>query len=414
MTKSRRLWGLALAVLCGAGLISGGRAWWTDYRYKSAMEQIEAEVVTGRYATACRNLEQLLSWKADSNGGITYLLGSCELARGRKLAAGEAWARIVPGSAFSERAIRGRMRLLQDAGQLSAAERLINEAAQDRRNDRTTLFVLLVPMFNELGLIDEAARLIEDRWEHLNALGEGALEPAIILLRQHIDLTWKPIPMESVRVFLDQAARLVKDDDRVELGQANLAIRTGAYDEAGRHLDVCQQMRPEDVPVWRARLSWGMATNQIEVVRQAMTHLPAAKTTAAQLHRLIAWLASKRGDAETERRELELVLSADPADLPALDRLAQIAEQNGQPARATELRRKKDEVDQLRARYEQLYERKQPIRDAVEMANLAMRLGRQFEARGFLTVATSDDPKRQDLRRDLERLSQSREAVVER
>ena len=188
------------------------------------------------------------------------------------------------------------MRLFQDSGQISAAERLIIGAAQDRRNDRTALLVLLVPIFSELGLIDEAERLIEDRWEHLNALGEGALEPAIRLLRQHIDLTWKAIPVESVRALLDQAARLAKDDDRVMLGQANLAIRTGAYEEAGRHLDVCQQMRPEDIPVWRARLSWGMATNRIEVVRQAMTHLPAAKLTAAQLHRLNAWLASKRGD----------------------------------------------------------------------------------------------------------------------
>ena len=135
-----------------------------------------------------------LSWKADPTGGIVYLLGSCELARGRTKAADEAWARVVPGSAFSERAIRGRMRLFHESGQFAAAERLINDAAEDPRNDRTALLVLLVPMLSELGRIDEAERLIEDRWEHLNRSGEGALEPAIKLLRQHIELTSKADP----------------------------------------------------------------------------------------------------------------------------------------------------------------------------------------------------------------------------
>ena len=114
---------------------------------KRAMEEIESEIMAGRYATACRNLDKLLSWKADPNGGIVYLLGSCELARGRSQAADEAWARVVPGSAFSERAIRGRMRLFHDSGQLAAAEQLINAAAEDPRNDRTALLVLLVPMY---------------------------------------------------------------------------------------------------------------------------------------------------------------------------------------------------------------------------------------------------------------------------
>jgi thioredoxin-like negative regulator of GroEL len=306
------------------------------------------------------------------------------------------------------------MRLFQEAGQLATAERLVFDAVEDARNDRTALLVLLAPMLSQLGRIEEAARLVEDRWEHLNALGEGALEPAIKLLQSHIELTWRAAPVENVRAFLDRAARLAPEDDRVWLGQANLAIRTGASHEAERWLDACLRRRPEDVPVWRARLSWGMATNQIDVVRQAMTHLPAAESTPPRLHRLNAWFASQRGDGETERRELERLLAAAPADLTALDRLAQLAEHEGQPARAAELRRKKDEIDRLRARYEKLSERKQPLRDAVEMARLAERLGRAFEARGFLTVAITAPPYREDLRHERARLSQSRRIEIGR
>jgi tetratricopeptide (TPR) repeat protein len=371
------------------------------------MAEIESEIVAGRYATACRDLEKLLSWTADRNGGITYLLGSCELARGRIPAADAAWARVVPGSAFSERAIRGRLRLFHRAGQYAAAERLINHAAADRRNDRTALRVLLVPMFSELGLIEEAGRLIEDRWAHLNASGEGALEPAIKLLLMHIGLTWTTTPVENVRATIEQAARLAPDDDRLWLGRANLAIRTGAYDEAGRWLDDCRRLRPDDVPVWRARLNWGIATNRIDVVQTALKHLPVAEGTPAQVARLRAWLAAGRRDAAAERRELERLLAIDPADRTALDRLARLVERDGRPAQAVELRRRKADVDRLRGRYENLYERNQPIRHAVEMAHLAERLGRRFEARAFLTLAIAADPDREDLRQDLARLGPS-------
>jgi len=378
------------------------------------MAEIESAIAAGRYAIACRNLEKLLAWKADPNGGIVYVLGSCELARGRNQAAGEAWARVVPGSAFSERAIRGRMRLFHDSGRFAAAEQLINDAAEDPRNDRSELRVLLLPMFTQLGRIDEAERLIEDRWEQLNALGEGALEAAIKLLRLHIELTWRATPVENVRAYLDAATRLAPEDDRVWLGRANLAIRTGAYDEAGRWLDACLLRRAEDVPVWRARLSWGIAANRIDVAEQALKHLPAEASIPAQILRLKAWLSSHRGDVESERRELERLIAADPADLTALDRLAQLAEKNGQPARAAELFRKKAEIDRLRARYEKLHDRNQPIRDAVEMAHLAQQLGREFEARVFLTVAISEDPEREELRHDLGRMSQRSATIAER
>ena len=198
---------------------------------------------------------------------------------------------------------------------------------------------------------------------------------------------------------------MAPDDDRVWLGRANLAIRTADLDEASRRLDACLKRRPEDAPVWRALLNLGMATNQVDTVRDAMTHLPADNSTQAQFHRLRAWLLRNRGDHDSERRELELLIALEPADLTAIDRLIQLAEKNGQPERAAEFGRAKTEIGPLRARYEKLYNRKQPIRDAVEMAHLAEQLGRGFEARAYLTLAIAADPDRQDLRSDLARLT---------
>jgi enediyne biosynthesis protein E4 len=395
-----------LAFLFAGVIIWGGWAWWMGWRYRTAMEGIRSDVATGRFTIAAHNLVKVLAWKPDSDEAA-YLLGTCEQARGRNQAAGDAWARVVPGSEFWDRAILGRLRLFHESGRLASAEQLINDMAEDPRNERTAVLLMLVPLESEQGRLDEAERLIETRWEHLNEIGEGALEPAIKLVQLHIELTLKATPVETLRAFLERSVGLAPADDRVWLGQANLAIRVGAYEAAERLLDACLKRRPQDVPVWRARLSWGLATDRVDVVQEALSHLPFAESIPAQLHRLNAWLAFKRGDVETERRELERLLAADPADLNAFDRLAQLAQKDGQPARAAELLRKKVEIDRLRARYEKLYDRKQPVRDAVEMARLAEQLGRGFEARALLTLAISEDPDREDLRRDLKRLSQS-------
>ena len=90
------------------------------------------------------------------------------------------------------------MRLSHDRGQFAVAEQIVNAAAEDPRNDRSHTRFLLVPIYSQLGRLDEAERLIEERWEHLNETGEGASEPAIDLVRMHIELTFKPNPVEDV------------------------------------------------------------------------------------------------------------------------------------------------------------------------------------------------------------------------
>jgi tetratricopeptide (TPR) repeat protein len=399
--KPPRWRALGVRLLVGAGLILSGWLWWSHRRYKNARLEIEDQVAEGRYSAACRNLEALLEWKADVNGGLRYLLGTCELERGHIGATEKAWASVVPGTEFSERAILGRMWLLHNEGRLAEAERLVSEAARDQRNNRTSLMVGLVPIMIDLGRQDEATELIENRWEDLNALGQGALDPAIKLLLQHVEVTTGEAAIDVVRTLLDEAAKLAPDDDRVWLGRANLAIRTGDMKDAERWLNECEKKRPDDRAGWRARLKWAMATERIDAVERAMTHLPDVASLSAEQHRINAWLAGRRGDFAKERSELELLLAADPGDLSAFDRLIDLHKKGGQPALAAEVFQNRNAVRELLGRYMILHGRKQPIRDAEELARIAEQLGRGFEARGFLTIAVFQEPGRKDLREKL-------------
>ncbi len=402
---------MLLAAIAG-GVLWGGWKSWDVWRFRRAMAEIGVEFEDGRYGAAARKLIALLAQRPNLDEAL-YLLGACEMARERIESADQTWARIPPRSRLAPRAILGRMRLRAERGRLAEAEQIIRDALDDPRIDGSTLPIALGPVYFQQGRLDEALRSIEARWDFLNQASEGATEPAINLVRGHIEHRRSPIPIEVIRSDLEPAARLNPHDDRVWLGKANLAIRVGSYEEAARWLDACLLRRPEDVPVWRARLNWAVATNRVTEAQEAMKHLPAGASTPAQVHRLASWLAARRGDLASERHALEGLVAADPIDSGAFDRLTELAVREGPPARVTELRRQKAEIDRLEARYQKLYQRNQPRRDAVEMAHLAEQLGHQFEARAWLTIAIASAPNREDLRRDLDSLNRRARTIDE-
>jgi hypothetical protein len=167
-------------------LAAGAPFWWCGWnwsearRYQSAMSEIAREIEDGRIGLAARNLNTLLAWKPGSDEGA-YLLGACEKARNRTDAAFQAWARVPPGSPFSPRAIQGRMDLHVEHGRLADAERLIKEALEDPRIDRSPLSLALRPVYSMEGRVADAERLIEACWDDLDKKGEGASEQAIKL-----------------------------------------------------------------------------------------------------------------------------------------------------------------------------------------------------------------------------------------
>ena len=253
MSERARRWGplLVLSVVVGGLLLWGGWRWWEVRRHRAEMAEIEEDMENGRHATASRKLNSLLARRPDSDEAL-YLLGTCEMSRGRAELADDAWARVPPDSLFAARAILGRMQIQMERGRLTEAERIIRDALDDPRVDGSNLPILLGPVYCQEGRLAETLRSIEVRWDALDRAGEGASEPAINLVRGYIELRQSPMPVDVIRSALDQAAVSAPDDDRVWLGRANLAIREGEYDEAARWIDAGLRRRPDDVPVWRA------------------------------------------------------------------------------------------------------------------------------------------------------------------
>jgi enediyne biosynthesis protein E4 len=397
-----RRWRALLLVAVAGGLLYGSWRLFAFWSYRASLAEIRAEVQAGRHNIAAKKLTALLAREPRSDEAA-YLLGLCERSRGQPEAASRAWARVPPESSFAASAVRSRAEVLVDQGRLADAEQLLQQALDDPRIDPDLLRKYQAPLYSLEGRLEEARRLVEESWERLNQTGRGGWGDAIELIKRHILLSVPTAPAEATRTLLERAERLAPDDDRVWLARANLAIHQGALDEAERGLDACLRRRPDDIPVWRARLDWALATGRVAEVHEALAHLPVVESSPAQIPRLAAWLAARRGDAESERRALERFIAVEPAD-DALDRLAELAVRADQPARAAELRRQKAELEQVRDRFQQLLGRNQPLRHAAELARLAVRLGRTFEARGFWSVALVNDPANADFQSALARL----------
>ena len=415
MVMGRRLWWLVLALLVlGIAIaIGAGSMWWQNHQIRHAITEIEAEMAAGRHAIAARRLTELLT-RAPGSDEASYLLGVCEQTRGHTELAEKAWARVTPGSSFFSRAISDHLALLVASGRYEPAEQMINEAANDPRVDGPSLRILLVPLFIQQGRLEDAQRPIEDRWEHLHEKGEEASELAVNLARLSLDLHWAPPPLEPLRAELERVAALAPNDARVWLGQANIALRTGSLAEAKRLLTKCLERLPDDPSVWRARLRWAMASDRSEVVRQALSHLSAGELTPPQTDRVHAWLAASEGDRAAKQQALDRVVAADPGDLAAWKRLADLARQDRQPERATDFERRSAGMARLNERFHKLYDRNQPIRDSVEMGELAGKLGHKFVAKVFLTVAAAKSLHPDDARRLLKTLSEQPVGPAER
>ena len=129
-----------------------------------------------------------------------------------------------------------------------------------------------------------------------------------------------------------------------------------------------------------------MAAGRDDEVHRALARLPADDAAASRVLTVRGWLAARRGDSEVERQALMALVEHDPGRIAAMERLADLAYQEGQADQAAALRRRKADLDRAKHRYRNLVAGPDPGGHAAELARLAESLGRRFEARGFWTL----------------------------
>jgi tetratricopeptide (TPR) repeat protein len=373
------------------GIIALFAAWGTargvdSWRYRAVLEKAKARIASGSPTEARRVLaEATARWPGA--GELEFLLGACEQALGRPKAADAAWSRVPAASPFAGHAAMLRVRLLMKRDRFAEAEELLPTAMRSSGEHATEAREMLVELFNLEGRFAEVRTLVQEGWDtYPDRFG---------LLRQLANLdSINPRPIEKIRPTLENAAASSPDDDRVWLGRANLAIRTGEFAAARSWLDECLRKRPRDAAVWRSRLELALATGDPAGAWDALRHLPSDRIPPAEAFSLRAWFAARSGEQEQERQALEELLELSPGKVQAVERLAELELLAGRPQSAARLRARKAELDRAKVHYELLVMKpsSEAVLHAAEAAPLAEQLGRRFEARALWSVVQERSP----------------------
>jgi enediyne biosynthesis protein E4 len=398
--KKPYLSGLAAILVVLLGWATYARL--SERRLRAELKQAASDAKAGN-SLAARDRLARLAGRWPGRAEVFFQLGESELACGRVEQAVIAWSQIPRESPFAGQAALGRARLALEAGQFSNAEQILREALAQTGSSSGELRHLLLVVLMQQGALDEVRQLIEARWRDAGL----SYKEQIDLLRDHMALDLDTIPLEGNLELLGRVGAAQSDDAGLWLARANLAVKTGRPDEARRWLDAAILSRGDDPQVWRAQLEWSRSAGRLDRAIEAMTHLRAHDLPAQEVARLGAWIAERTADRKSERRFLEEAVSLDPGDLIALERLAELAFDEGRRDLGRRLRARKSELDAQKDRYRRLFRNGDLDANALEMARLAAALGRDFEARALLTVLVRKHPGNSIARDELNRLGKA-------
>jgi tetratricopeptide (TPR) repeat protein len=367
---------VAVAVVLGvAAIVWSAVSWFEGRRSQRELERAGREMASGRFHRARQRLVELTKQRPDSSE-VAYQLGLCEEGLRNPEAAEAAWSRIRPASPLAHKAGLGRARLMMNAGRFAPVEILLLSLPRDSRPEGRQAREALELLYRVEGRKSELRDLVLETWT-------GADDPAGVLRRLYL-VDHAIFPIDFVRKVL---ANGDPEDDRVWLGNANLAAWSGELTLASRWLIACARLRPADLAVWRARLELARSTGDLETVRRAVTHLPLVALTTSEAEELRGWLAALQGDASLERESLLSLVALEPGNISAWDRLAELSMLAGRKTEAEEFHKKKEEFNRVREEYKQLIGRDDRAAHSQKLAHLAETLGRRIEARGWSLIA---------------------------
>jgi tetratricopeptide (TPR) repeat protein len=378
-------------------LLAGGAYWAVDeWRFRSDLELATREISQGRFGLARSRFDSLAS-RRPNNGEVLYQLGVCESRVGHDEAARTAWKRVPAQSSFGGKAAVQLARIELRHHRLAAAEVLMSRAVGDSGPHAIEAVETLVNLYKIQGRYVEARRLVR-----MNA---DRYPDRIGLLKELAQLgSTNPHKLDLVREGLETASKASAEDDRIWLGWANLATRVGRYDEARAWLERCSKNRSDDAAVWRGWLELALSRDDEEMAGEAIRHLPAGSIESAEVLGLRAWFAERAGDEQKEGLALRELVDLEPANLRALERLAELELRAGRVGESARLRARKAELDRAKAQYEsRLFEPDASAR-AHELARLSEMLDRRLESRVLWNIVLAREPGDRDALEALARL----------
>ncbi len=374
------------------------------HRMRKDLAEAKKAMESGLLGSARKRLIRLAEEYPDQ-AEVVYQLGHCEAARGRPEAAIAAWARVASDSLWAAPAALESAQAAIALGRIHQAEGIARAGVRSRGPQVPALRHLILILMGQQGRIVEARQLIEALSRDPTVIPESDVADRLAMIHEHAGLDLETFPLEWNLSRLESGPLPDSQADRLALALArvHLATRAGDFGRALSELQSCVRRWPNESIVWKSWLDWAVAAGRLEEARKALGRVPSRLLDEPEVLELRAWFARQRQDAPGERQALEELLAIEPGRIASVERMAELLQEAGDPRTAAEHRRRKTELDAALDRYFRLYKQDRYAEHLPELAELAERLGRWFEARAFRELIVAQDPRNAGVVRALDR-----------
>jgi len=268
--------------------------------------------------------------------------------------------------------------MLINSGQFAEAESVLIKAlefAPDSR--RGPILRALARLLRLEGRFDEVSLALIAGWS-------SDPDPCE-LLKELWQNDMEPVPAEGWKLLLDGAD---SNDDRVWLGQAQLALLTGRIEDCRNWLTRCAKRRPEDLAIRRARLGLARESQDADQFWFQAERIPASAQRPEAIAGLRWWLARHGGDPTAEREKLSRLHAIQPTNTRAIERLAVLAIEGKNVAEGRALQQAKAMIDRAQDVIHKLVVRNLDFcSNAEEIAKQCLILRRDFDSRAWSQIA---------------------------
>ena len=314
-----------VCVLLVVGLGVGGGVLWlrgavARLELAEAARGHECQPVRARAARLARLAER---WANDDE--VLFLLGECEVARGRRDDALAAWAKIPRPSPL----LRGPRPAPGHSDQHGKYTRRPRKSCSALARpglagpDRYELERASSRLYRFEGRQDDVRRVLRASWGR-------SPDPAGVL-KELLLLDHSPIPAEALQS--PWRRRTTRTTGSGWAGRISPCSPAASPTPLGGSIAACSG-GPTTPRSGGPGSTWRWRPTIVAGFWAAVAHLPADRFDATTVHALRAWLAAHRGERSLERRELTALLQDAPGDTQALERLAVLTFQAGtDPAR---------------------------------------------------------------------------------
>lgn len=372
--RAVRIWVLA-GMVAAVGVLGAGWAW-DDWRARAELDEALALANGGQHARAYRALGRL-GGRFSDRGEVWLALGNSALRLGRVQEAMDAWSRVDRGAREWPEAALLRLRLALESGRLDSVDDIDADALKRRGLVGSAAWNELERLYQTEGRMEELKAMRIER------LRDPGTEDLVGVLQSIWQLDYDPFPDAAVAQYLERAAAMAPSDFRVRLARARLHVRHGRFAQARALVEECRRERPHDRAMLRVWLECALEAGEFEEVARTLESLPLEGLDARGWRWVGARLARAADDRVAERSFLMDAVRESSGDMAALDRLVELAIEDGDRREVERLRGEQARIQGDHQRYQEVAGGEAPEGFARELGLLSERLGRREEARAW-------------------------------